>query len=227
MNREKILNKLNVACVVAVLALSPGHKSRAQAPTTNSVSQAFAEFLLREGVRDPETGAILSVRPKVPRFHGNPPLTCSIRKLAETNRTSRYEIVLTARFMTGPEEHEKLVLDAEPALLVEVSRQANYQALAPERARRLKEAKTKRISEMSNGLLAYGMSKEQVVAAKGAGWKQGDQYQKAGAFEMRYADVTLFLDPVLVDIYPAGEPVLGEPSPKPVPLVQFEQQHKR
>jgi hypothetical protein len=129
--------------------------------------------------------------------------------------------------MTGTEEHEKILLDSEPALSVEVSRQAKYRDLAPERARRLREAKTKKIAEMTSGVLRYGMSKEQVVATKGENWKPGTPYQKAGSFEMRYDDVTLLLDPVLVDIYPADEPVLGDVAPKPVPLNRFDQQGNR
>ena len=56
--------------------------------------------------------------------------------------------------------------------------------------------------------------------------KCGCRYQKAGAFEMQYDDMTLLIDPVLVDIYPAGEPVLGDVAPKPVPLNRFEERAK-
>jgi hypothetical protein len=212
---------------ITLLLAACAFELQAQTHSTNRVSSTLREFLNREGVRDPETGAILSVRPKTPRFFDNPPLDCSIRKLPVTNNVIRFEIVLTVLQVGGTEEHEKIVLNSEPALLVEVSRQAKYRDLAPERAQRLREARTKKIAEKASGVLRYGMSKEQVVAAKGVDWKPGTPYQKAGAFEMRYDDMTLLLDPVLVDVYPAGEPVLGDSAPKPVPLNRFDQQDLR
>lgn len=215
-----------VAVSIVSLLTASGSGLSAQTYSTNQVSAELKEFLSREGVRDPETGAILKVRPKTPRFFDNLPLDCSIRKLPVTNQVSRYEIALTVLQMTGTELHERLVLDAEPALLAEVSRQANYRALAPARESKLRETRSKRIAEMTSGALSYGMTKAQAVAAKGENWKPGPPYQKAGAFELRYDDITLLFDPALVDIFPAGEPVLGEPAPKPVPLNRFEQRDK-
>lgn len=211
---------------IALLLTACGSELWAQVQSTNQLSAALKEFLNREGVRDPETGAILRVRPKTPRFFDNLPLDCSIRKLPASNHVIRYEIVLTVHSKTGTEVHERILLDAEAALLLEVERQTRHHQLGPERERRLREARTKKINEMTGGVLQYGMSQEQVVAVKGDNWKPGPPYAKFGAFEMRYEDITLLFDPTLVAAYPAGEIVLGDPAPRPVPLNRFDQRDK-
>ena len=226
MNRENLLHRLSTAGAITLLALSFILESPAQTPNTNPISPTLADFLRREGVRDPETGAILEVRPKVPRFSDNPPLDCSIRMTPPTNGVSQYEILLSTPQMTGTEIHERIVLDAEPSLLSEVSRQTKYRELAPVREARQREARTKRIAELTNRLLRYGMSKDEVVTAKGHAWKPGPPYQKAGASEMHYDDLTLLIDPVLVDACAAGHSFYQERRPAPTPLNKFQERSK-
>jgi len=190
----------------------------AQRGKSNNVSVAFGEFLKREGVRDTETGAILRVRPKQERFTDNFPLDCSIRPLPVTNDVRQFEIVLTVHSRTGNEVHERLVFDSEPALLTEVARQTRFTQLAPERERRVRDTQTRKIASMTGGTLKYGLTREQVAEVRGKNWKHGNQMQKGGAFEMCYEDMTFFFDPVLVDLWPAGQAPLGDLAPKPVPL---------
>jgi hypothetical protein len=209
--------KVRIATLFVVLLSVAGFDFPAQAAVTNQISGAFREFLRREGVRDPESGAILSVRPKVPRFDDNPPLECAIRKFPQTNQPSRYEILLLVHWRNTNEIHERLLFDAEPALLDEFSRQAKYHDLAPVRERRQQEARGERIREVTKGFLRYGMTREEIVTAIGDKWKPGPFYQKAGASEMRYDDFTLLLDPVLLDGWLPGLPHY-DVRPTPFPL---------
>lgn len=212
------------AAQIALLVVWTGLGVSGQTQLTNRISDTLTDFLSREGLRDVETGAILAVRPKVPRFFENPPLDCSIAKLSKTGKAkqvSQFEIVLSYLQMTGTVVHERIVLDAEPALELELSRQTKYKNLASQREKQQRDAKIKRITELSKGTLRYGMKKEEAVAAKGGNWKDGEPYQKAGAFEIRYDDMTLMFDPLLEDVWLPGGPTTEGTRQKPVPLNLF------
>lgn len=80
---------MNARLVVSIALLLTSWRTdlRAQIHNTNRLSAALKEFLSREGVRDPETGAILKVRPKTPRFTGNPPLGTSSDRRPDVHPT--------------------------------------------------------------------------------------------------------------------------------------------
>lgn len=151
------------------------------------VSKTFLEIQSRVLRRDAESGAILQVKVKedAPRLSFGLDFT-----IDEIPNDREAIVVLSRNLKAGDGVYEKYRLRLDDALRQELKNQKRLKELEVERSAKNIEEQKKKITELSDGKLSYGMSLEEVVKVKGQPQKVRS-WQAAGAFTAIYPDMGL------------------------------------
>jgi len=192
-----VVGTLSVMCAAAEQPAAP-------------VSATFQNVLRRVEQRDPDSGAIMEVRPRddAPRY-GNQTLKFAIQQQGDDEAT----VVLTAHTMTA-DVYEQYRLKLDAPMREELARQELYRQQQAEKHLRWVEAQKLKIPALTGGRLRFGMSPGEVK--KLLGTPTGEHvWQKAGGLTLVYGGMSLTFDGGLTDVQ-----LPENPEPKEAAVTQ-------
>src|ERR1039458_6097061 len=157
---------------------------------TNDQSTAiFNEILRRIPRRDPESHAILQVRPR--QGPGVPQDLWANFRIQELASSNEVRITLWSAKMSSDVIWETHTLTIDDAIRKELENQRRHKTIVAEREKRQAESSAKRIDELTGGKLKYGMTLQEVKAVMGEPTYPRRLAQYAGHFRVDYPDVSL------------------------------------
>jgi hypothetical protein len=157
--------------------------------TNDQSTGIFNDILRRIPRRDPESHAILKVRPRQgPGVPQDLWANFGIQELASSNEV---RITLWNEQKDSHVIWETYTLPIDDAIRKELDNQRRHKTIVAEREKRQAESSAKKIGELTGGKLKYGMTLQEVKAVMGEPTGPVHSAQLIGHFGVDYPDLSL------------------------------------
>ncbi|KAF0250037.1 MAG: hypothetical protein FD167_562 [bacterium] len=188
------MKKLQVIVLINLLIFS----NIVQAAEDKFVSVTFQDILNRVIGRDKESGAILEIKVKEDSPQLNFGLSFNIEEVPNQNEVI---IILYRNLKAGDGVYEKYRLRIDDAICRELENQKYFYQLQTEHKKKFQENLTKKITELTKGVLEYGIPCSKVQTIKGKAISILASAAAAGNFTWVYPDIKLhFVGGTLQDV---------------------------